>query len=87
MQEFINRTRQVKKMHSFCIEVHKGLAYHLEGLRVPQFGNHYYKLCIMFILLIFFVGFASIFILTAQFGTVIVQSFVRTHGESTIQYL
>jgi len=28
----------------------------------------------------FFVGFASIFILTAQFGTVIVQSFVGAHG-------
>jgi len=34
----------------------------------------------MFILLIFFVGFASIFILTAQVGTVIVKSFVRAHG-------
>jgi len=32
------------KMFSFCVEEQKGLAYHLEGLRVPlvvpQFGNH-----------------------------------------------
>jgi len=33
-------------MFSFCVEEQKGLAYHLEGLRVPlvvhvpQFGNH-----------------------------------------------
>jgi len=33
-------------MYSFCVEEQKGLAYHLEGLRVPlvirvpQFGNH-----------------------------------------------
>jgi len=34
-------------MVSFCVEEQKGLAYHLEGLRVPlvvrvpQFGNHW----------------------------------------------
>jgi len=27
-------------MYSFCVEEPKGLVYHLEGLRVPQFGNH-----------------------------------------------
>jgi len=27
-------------MYSFCVEEQKGLAYHFEGLRVPQFGNH-----------------------------------------------
>ena len=27
-------------MSSFCVEEQKGLAYHLEGLCVPQLGNH-----------------------------------------------
>jgi len=36
-------------MFSFCVEEQKGLAYHLEGLRVPlvvcvpQFGNHCHR--------------------------------------------
>jgi len=38
-------------MYSFCVEEQKGLTYHLEGLgvplvvRVPQFGNHWYRRC------------------------------------------
>jgi len=27
-------------MSSFCVEEQKGLVYHLESLRVPQFGSH-----------------------------------------------
>jgi len=38
-------------MYAFCLEEQKGLAYHLEGLRVPlvvrvpQFGNHWFRWC------------------------------------------
>jgi len=32
-------------MYSFCVEEQKGLAYHLEGLRVPQLGNHWLTRC------------------------------------------
>jgi len=53
MQEFINRTWSVKtKMYYFCVEEQKGLAFHLEGLcvplvvRVPQFGNHWFRLMV-----------------------------------------
>jgi len=35
----------------------------------------------------FFVRFACTFMLMAQFGTVIVQSFIWAHGYSSIQYL
>jgi len=28
---------------SFCVEEQMALAYHLEGLRVPQVGNHWFK--------------------------------------------
>ena len=43
-------------MYSFCVEEQKGLAYHLEGLRVtlvvrlPQLGNHWVTLTISYLL-------------------------------------
>jgi len=45
IQEFINKTRQVKiiAVNVFSCEEKQNVGlfvYHLEGFRVPQFGNH-----------------------------------------------